>query len=130
MIRTAMIAAAALVGLQGVAYAEGSADKGMVHFVKNCSSCHSIQQGSNTVGPNLHAVVGRTAGSVTGFAYSSELAKGDFSWNEPVLLDYLTSPTRGGGGDQLLQSVHMHFGGLSSREAEDLIAFLKALGTP
>ncbi len=127
MIRSTMIAAAALIGLQGAALAEGNADRGMVEFVKNCSSCHSIQQGSNTVGPSLHAIVGRTAGSVTGFAYSPELAKGDFSWNEPVLLEYLTSPTQGGGGDQPLHSVHMHFGGLSSGEAEDLIAFLKAL---
>lgn len=119
---------AAMLGVHGAAYAEGNADRGMVLFVKNCSSCHSIESGANTVGPNLHDVVGRTAGSVTGFAYSAELSKADFNWNEPVLLDYLTTPTRGGGGDQLLQSVHMHFDGLSSADAENLIAFLKALG--
>ncbi len=128
MIRSTMIVAAALIGLQGTAHAEGNADKGMVQFVKNCSSCHSIQQGSNTVGPNLHSIVGRTAGSVAGFTYSAELAKGGFDWNEPVLLEYLTSPTQAGGGDQLLHTVHMHFEGLSSREAEDIIAFLKSLG--
>lgn len=128
MIRS-LIVVAAVLGLHGVAHAEGNADKGMVQFVKNCSSCHSIQQDSNTVGPSLHRIVGRTAGSVTGFTYSSELSKQDFDWNEPVLLDYLTAPTRGGGGDQLLHAVHMHFEGLSSREAEDLIAFLKSLGS-
>lgn len=119
---------AVLLGLQGVAHAQGDADRGMVQFVKNCSSCHSIESDANTVGPSLRSVVGRTAGSVAGFTYSSELSKADFDWNEPVLLDYLTAPTRGGGGDQLLQSVHMHFDGLSSGDAEDLIAFLKALG--
>ena len=128
MIRWLVTATVALLGLQGVALAEGNADKGMVQFVKNCSSCHSIQQGSNTIGPSLHSIVGRTAGSVAGFTYSSELAREDFSWNEPVLLEYLTSPTQAGGGDQLLHTVHMHFEGLSSREAEDIIAFLKSLG--
>ena len=128
MIRLLVTATVALLGLQGVALAEGNADKGMVQFVKNCSSCHSIQQGSNTIGPSLHSIVGRTAGSVAGFTYSSELSRGDFSWNEPVLLEYLTSPTQAGGGDQLLHTVHMHFEGLSSREAEDIIAFLKSLG--
>ncbi len=123
-----IIVLAALLGMHGVAQAQGNADKGMVQFVKNCSSCHSIQSEANTVGPTLFSVVGRTAGSVSGFSYSPELSKADFNWNEPVLLDYLTTPTQGGGGDQLLQSVHMHFNGLSSRDAEDLIAFLKALG--
>ena len=125
-----MIFVAAMLGVHGVAHAEGSADKGMVNFVKNCSSCHSIQADSNAVGPSLRDIVGRTAGSISGFAYSSELSKRDFDWNETVLLEYLTSPTQAGGGDQLLHSVHMHFEGLSSREAEDLIAFLKALSTP
>ena len=122
-----VIVLAAMIGLHGAAHAQGNADKGMVHFVKNCSSCHSIQAGSNAIGPSLNGIVGRKAGAVTGFTYSPELAKGDFSWNEPVLLDYLTSPTQSGGGDQLLHNVHMHFNGLSSREAEDLIAFLKAM---
>ena len=126
--KRSIVVLVALLGVHGVAHAQGNADRGMVQFVKNCSSCHSIESGSNTVGPNLHDVVGRSAGSVTGFAYSAELSKADFVWNEPVLLDYLTTPTRGGGGDQLLQSVHMHFDGLSSSEAQDLIAFLRALG--
>lgn len=122
-----MTVLAVVIGVHGTAYAQGNADNGMVHFVKNCSSCHSIQAGSNAIGPSLNGIVGREAGALTGFTYSSELAKGDFAWNEPVLLEYLTSPTQGGGGDQLLHSVHMHFNGLSSSQAEDLIAFLKAM---
>lgn len=126
--KQSIIVLAALLGLNGVAHAEGNADKGMVQFVKNCSSCHSIEAGANAVGPTLHSVMGRNAGSVTGFTYSPELSKANFNWNETVLLDYLTTPTQSGGGDQLMQSVHMHFNGLSSRDAEDLIAFLNALG--
>lgn len=126
--RQLIIILAALLGVHGAAQAEGDADGGMVQFVKNCTSCHSIESGANAVGPNLHGVVGRSAGSVSGFTYSSELSKADFNWEETVLLDYLTTPTKSGGGDQLLQSVHMHFNGLSSSDAEDLIAFLKTVG--
>lgn len=35
-----------------------------------CRTCHVVEPGVNRVGPSLHGVVGRTAGSVPGFNYS------------------------------------------------------------
>ena len=115
------------VGVNSATLAEGSADRGMAIFIQNCSACHSIEANAHKAGPSLASILGRQAGSAEGFQYSAGLANQDFTWNTTTLQEYLTVPTQSGGGDQLLHSVHMHFEGISSQAAEDLIAFLQAL---
>lgn len=126
--RSAVIVAAVILLAGGPVLAAGDADRGMAVFVENCSSCHSIQPEVHREGPSLAGVVGRTAGSVEGFQYSSTLEEEDFEWNETTLFEYLTTPTQRGGGDEaLLHGVAMGFEGLDAQSAEDLIAFLKRL---
>lgn len=59
-----------------------------------CISCHSVKAGVNGVGPSLHGVVGRKAGTVPGFAYSDALK----AWGktlDPAELDtWLTAPMK------------------------------------
>ncbi len=119
------LALVAVFAMSDIALAEGSVDRGMGTFAQNCSACHSIEPDVNKLGPTLAGIAGRTAGSVQGFQYSAELAAQDFIWNDATLVEYLTTPTQSGGGDQMLHSVHMHFEGLSTQNAEDLVAFLK-----
>ena len=116
-----------VIGVHSAAFAEGSADRGMAIFIQNCSACHSIEASVHKAGPSLAGLLGRQAGSAEGFQYSAGLANQDFTWNTTTLQEYLIIPTQSGGGDQLLHSVHMHFEGISSQSAEDLIAFLQAL---
>ena len=47
--------------------ARASATRGAVF--NQCKICHSLEAGKNLVGPSLHGVIGRKAGSVPGYAY-------------------------------------------------------------
>ncbi|MFT4027634.1 MAG: cytochrome C [Novosphingobium sp.] len=57
-----------------------------------CVSCHTVKPGVNGVGPSLHGVVGRKAGTLPGYAYSDALK----AWGKvltPEELDkWLTAP--------------------------------------
>ncbi|MEO8444909.1 MAG: hypothetical protein ABI567_07895, partial [Gammaproteobacteria bacterium] len=48
--------------------------------------------GSNLAGPNLWALVGRTAGNAGDFPASSALKSAGFQWNVPRLWDFLAGP--------------------------------------
>lgn len=120
--------ALAILLASGAAQAQGDEDRGMAVFMSNCAACHSIAAGEHRRGPSLAGVVGRTAGSAEGFAYSSTLEEEDFEWNETTLFEYLTTPTQRGGGDEpLVHGVAMGFEGLGAESADNLIAFLKRL---
>ena len=58
-----------------------------------CAACHGIaEQEGNKLGPNLAGVVGRKAGAVEGFQYSSALKDSGIVWTREDLDAFLTSP--------------------------------------
>ncbi len=81
---------------------EGDPDKGKKEF-KRCRACHAIAsdtedfvKGGKT-GPNLYGVIGRTAGTVEGFKYSTGLVeKGaeGLVWDQANLLEYISNPSK------------------------------------
>ena len=90
-----------------------------------CRACHSIEQGGrNLVGPNLHGVVGRRAGSIEGFRYSrpmQEKREQGFAWTEENLRAYIRSPK------DVVPGGSMSYPGLrNEQQLNDLIAYLKA----
>jgi cytochrome c len=90
-----------------------------------CRACHVIENnGRNGVGPNLHGVVGRPAGSIQGFRYSAnmrQLAEGGLAWNEENLRRYLANPK------DVVPQGSMAFPGLRNEtQLNDVIAYLKA----
>lgn len=116
------IAALAL-GFAPTAQAQ-NADAGRTVY-NQCRACHTIDAGGrNGVGPNLHGVFGRAAGSVQGFRYSAnmrELAEGGLTWTEENLRRYLTNPK------DLVPRGSMAFAGIRNpQQLNDLIAFLQA----
>lgn len=89
-----------------------------------CRACHTINQGGrNMVGPNLHGVVGRRAGSVEGFRYSRpmhEKHEQHFTWTEENLRAYVRNPK------EVVPGGSMSFPGLrNEQQLNDLIAYLK-----
>lgn len=59
-----------------------------------CSACHTVStDGSHGIGPNLRGVVGRQAGSKSGFSYSAAMAKSGITWSRADLDAFLTSPS-------------------------------------
>ena len=124
MIRIAPFAFAATLAL-GTALPAAAQDAEAGKRVFNqCRACHSIEAGGkNGVGPNLHAIVGRKAGTIDGFRYSANLkekAAGGLAWDEETLRGYITNPKA------VLPAGSMSYPGLKNeQQLNDLLAFLK-----
>ena len=70
------------------------ADKGKSQFGQ-CRACHSLDAGKNGVGPSLHGMFGRTAGTVEKYSYSSDMkAAGEkgLKWDDATTFEYLADP--------------------------------------
>lgn len=63
---------------------------------RQCKACHQVGEGAvNRSGPQLNGIMGRVAGTVDGFRYSSvfgEFAEQGMVWNEETLSAFLTDP--------------------------------------
>ncbi len=57
-----------------------------------CRTCHSIEAGVNRVGPSLHGIIGRTAGQVAGYNYSTANKASGKVWDDATLFAYLENP--------------------------------------
>lgn len=65
---------------------------GQTEFNK-CRICHSVDAGGRSpVGPNLHGVFGRKAGSADKFAYSEAMKNSGIVWDDETLAKYLRNP--------------------------------------
>ena len=92
---------------------------------RKCQACHSIEAGVNKVGPSLAGVIGRKAGSVIGYNYSSAMKQVTFVWDESTLDTFLSSPAKSVPGTK------MTFVGLKQPEDRAaVIAYLKVAGQP
>ena len=93
MFKPLLAGLALAVGLTAAASAQ-DADAGAKIFAK-CKACHVIDAPTNRVGPSLHGVIGRTAGTVEGFKYSDAMiqhGKDGLVWNNDALQQYLADP--------------------------------------
>lgn len=64
--------------------------RGKELFAEGCASCHALDQ--NKVGPMLGGVVGRRAGSISGYDYSAALQKSNIRWSADTLNRWLEGP--------------------------------------
>src|ERR1700751_5791540 len=54
-------------------------------FNNICRTCHTLKEGDNRLGPNLHNVIGRKAGSVPEYSYSSAMKDADLIWDRETI---------------------------------------------
>ena len=117
----ALILATALgSAITGPALAAGNPDKGKQVFNGQCRACHSLEADKNGIGPSLHGVFGRKAGSLPDYNVSPAMKKANVTWTEDTLKQYLADPHKFIPGDKMV------FAGIkNASQLEDLIAYLK-----
>ena len=102
----------------------GAADAGQLLFNNLCRTCHTLDEGDNRLGPHLHAVVGRKAGSLPGYAYSAAMAGSGIVWDDANLDRFIADPEAVVPGNNMKP-----YTGLGSPdERARLIEFLKQPG--
>jgi len=109
-----------LLSLTVVAHAQGLGDaqRGAQVFAQ-CKVCHSLEAGKNMIGPSLRGLIGRKAGSVPGYAYSSAMKNANVTWNDDTLSKYLSDPKAFIPGDKMV------FTGIKDpTRVGDLLAYL------
>src|SRR5262249_12872212 len=65
---------------------------GQQTFNNACRTCHTTKEGDNRLGPNLHNIIGRKAGSLQNYGYSSAMKSADFVWDKEKLHAFTPQP--------------------------------------
>jgi len=92
-------------------------------FRSQCGNCHSDKATARPgPGPNLFGVVGRRAGTLKGYTYSSAMKNIGLTWTPDELKLYIANPKKVVPGDK------MAYGGLrNSTKLDLLVAYLATL---
>lgn len=124
MTRAAVLTFALLLttGLFGTeANAAGDAEAGGKLFSRTCGGCHQVGESARPgFGPELNGVIGRTAGSTTGYQYSEAMKSSGVIWTRETLAKYIEDPK------SVVAGTRMIFWGISDPEKiENLLAYLQ-----
>jgi cytochrome c len=99
--------------------------KGQLVFNNACRTCHTTKEGDNRLGPHLYKIIGRKAGSLPNYGYSSAMKRADFVWNEAKLNRFIANPHEIVPGNGMKP-----YGGLASADDRaKILAFLRSLAT-
>ena len=83
-----------------------------------CVSCHNDRP--DALGPSLHGVMGRTAGTLKEFRYSSAMKRANFTWTSERLRAFVRYP------QSVVPGNRMPFSGLTEpRDIDDLVSCLE-----
>ena len=88
-----------------------------------CAACHRADKGGPSgLGPNLHGVVGRKAGSKKDFSYSAAMKNSGIVWTNQKLDAYIAHPA------DVVPGNRMAIAGVpDAKQRADLIAWLDTL---
>ena len=75
------------------ALAQQDIARGKTAYEANCAACHTVIPGKHGFGPSLAGVVGREAGTVEGYKFTSALATSGLHWDAKNLDEFLTNTT-------------------------------------
>jgi cytochrome c len=112
----------AIILVAGSASAQsGNEARGERLFNQQCKACHTVDKdGASTVGPNLHGLVGRKAGSTEGFSSSDAMKASGIVWDDKTLVEYLKDPKGRVPGTKMV-----YIGLKQEAQQADMIAFLR-----
>jgi cytochrome c len=100
-----------------------SDDAAQQAFNNSCRTCHSVKEGDNRLGPNLNKIVGRKAGALPNYNYSSSMKEAGFVWDQDKLARFMIKP------DEVVSGNKMQpYGGVSADDAAKVVAYLQAAG--
>lgn len=119
----AVIAVAAMLATPVFASSAGAGDpvRGKAVFGQ-CSVCHKVVPTKNLAGPSLFGIVGRKAGTVPGFSYSSAMMAYGKPWTAENLDAFIGNPRK------VVPSTKMIALGISDpKKRADVIAYLSGL---
>jgi cytochrome c len=92
---------------------------------RQCAACHKIEVGKNGIGPSLHGVAGRKAGSLAGYNFSGPMKNSKLTWDDQTLADYLENPRK------KVVGTKMTYAGLRKpQDRANVIAYLKKASAP
>jgi cytochrome c len=102
---------------------DGANRDGKLAFNSSCRTCHSIDEGDNRLGPNLHDIIGREAGTEE-YGYSPAMTASDLVWDAETLDRFITDPQAVVPGNNMKP-----YGGISDAEIRaDIVAYLTDAG--
>ncbi|MCR2835182.1 c-type cytochrome [Parerythrobacter lacustris] len=88
-----------------------------------CRACHVLEPGTHGIGPSLAGVVGRPAGTLGGYAYSTALQNSGINWSKEQLSRFLENPRQIAPGNKMM------FVGLpDAQDRADVIAYIESGG--
>jgi cytochrome c len=76
--------------------------------------------GASALGPNLHGLFGRKAGTGGGYKSSEAMIKSGIAWDDKTLADYLKDPKGRVPGTKMVYA-----GMKQEAQLQDMVAFLK-----
>ena len=95
---------------------------GATLFKQQCATCHTTNLTDPVrQGPSLFNVVGRRAGSIESFHYSTGFSKADFVWDDTKLDAWITNP------QDMIPGTVMAYRQAKSETRAAIIAYLKEL---
>jgi cytochrome c len=103
----------------GEATAAGDTRDGKLAFNTSCRTCHSLREGDNRLGPNLHGIVGREAGAAE-YQYSPAVSASEVVWDAETLNRFIENP------DAVVPGHNMKpYGGISDDDVRaNIVAYL------
>lgn len=101
-----------------------ASDEGLMAFNNACRTCHTTKEGDNRLGPHLYGIVGRKAGAVQGYGYSSAMKDAGFEWDETRLDAFIANPEAVVPGNSMKP-----FSGIqNAEERKKIISYLASTG--
>ncbi len=88
-----LIACAAVLSAGTALAADATETPGKIAFNTYCRTCHSWIKGDNRLGPSLHGVIGRKAGTAPGYPnYSQGRTASGIVWTPEMIDKWITDP--------------------------------------